>query len=77
MENRQHEEFDHVQAARQLKLLEQEQRAIAARRQMSSWQIKASYFLAMLNNRALQNGREEVLLVLVPGNPPTLKQVKK
>jgi len=73
MKNQQHEKFDREQG-RRLALLEQENRAIAAAGVMSQWQIKTSYYLAMLNNKALQNGREKIALVLIPGNPPKIRQ---
>jgi len=63
--------------ARKMALIEREEKSIAAARQMAKWQIQASYYLAMLNNSAMKNGRQEIHLILVPGDPPTLKQVDK
>ena len=47
------------------------------RDRFADWQVKMIYYIAMLNNRAMRNGRQEINLRLVPGKPPTLVEIKK
>lgn len=60
-------------------LIEQEKQAIRNRRnvRLADWQVKAIYFIAMLNNQALHDGRQEFFLKVEPGNPPTITEHKK
>lgn len=46
-----------------------EQRAIA---RLKPWQIKAAYYLAMLNNQSVANGRTAVTLTMEVGDIPTI-----
>lgn len=58
-------------------LIASEERAIAQRKALANWQLKAAYFLAMVNNQAVKEGQTVVTIQLTPGQTPELRKVTK
>jgi hypothetical protein len=60
-------------------IVKQERDALAAKKnyRLAEWQVKMIYYIAMLNNKAMENGRQEITLILVPGRPPTIIEKAK
>jgi hypothetical protein len=61
-------------------LIQREEEALAAARSMSRlapWQIRAAYYLAMLNNEAQREGTSTLLLRLTPGKMPKVERVEE
>lgn len=66
--------------ARQEALIESEQRAIklAKKNKISLWQLHAAYYLAMLNNQAMDANLQDrpIVIQFTPGKEPILEAIE-